>query len=180
MEIAAVHAIARLAQEETNDEVAMAYGVSNLSFGPECIIPKPFDPRLMLRIAPAVAQAAMRSGVATRPLADLDAYQAQLQQFVYHSGTFMKPLFAVAKKAHAAGGASRVVFAEGEDERVLRAVQVVVDEGIAPPDPDRPAGGDRAAPGALRPAHARRRRPGRRQSGIGPALPALLAEPITA
>jgi len=133
MEIAAVHAIAALAQEETNDEVASAYGVSNLSFGPECIIPKPFDPRLMLRIAPAVALAAMRSGVAARPLADVDAYKAQLQQFVYHSGTFMKPLFAIAKKAHAGGGASRVVFAEGEDERVLRAVQVVVDEGLARP-----------------------------------------------
>ncbi len=133
MEIAAVHAIARLAQEEANDEVATAYGVSNLSFGPECIIPKPFDPRLMLRIAPAVAQAAMRGGVATRPLADYEAYQAQLQQFVYHSGTFMKPLFAIAKKAHAAGAGSRVVFAEGEDERVLRAAQVVVDEGVARP-----------------------------------------------
>ncbi len=133
MEIAAVRAIAALAQEETNDEVAMAYGVSNLSFGPECIIPKPFDPRLMLRIAPAVALAAMECGVATRPLADTDAYRAQLQQFVYHSGTFMKPLFAIAKKAYAEGGASRVVFAEGEDERVLRAVQVVVDEGLAHP-----------------------------------------------
>ena len=87
----------------------------------------------MLRIAPAVALAAMRSGVAARPLADVDAYKAQLQQFVYHSGTFMKPLFAIAKKAHAGGGASRVVFAEGEDERVLRAVQVVVDEGLARP-----------------------------------------------
>jgi malate dehydrogenase (oxaloacetate-decarboxylating)(NADP+) len=133
MEIAAVHAVARLAQEETNDEVASAYGISNLSFGPDCIIPKPFDPRLMLRIAPAVALAAMKAGVATRPLADADAYQAQLQQFVYHSGTFMKPLFAIAKKSHAAGGASRVVFAEGEDERVLRAVQVVVDEALARP-----------------------------------------------
>jgi len=133
MEIAAVHAIAQLAQEETNDEVALAYGVSNLSFGPECIIPKPFDPRLMLRIAPAVAQAAMSSGVATRPRTDLAAYHAQLQQFVYHSGTFMKPIFAMAKKAHASGGASRVVFAEGEDERVLRAVQVVVDESLARP-----------------------------------------------
>ncbi|SPJ16503.1 putative fused malic enzyme oxidoreductase; putative phosphotransacetylase [Burkholderiales bacterium] len=133
MEIAAVHAIAQLAQEETSDEVATAYGVSNLSFGPDCIIPKPFDPRLMLRIAPAVAQAAMRSGVATRPLADYDAYHAQLQQFVYHSGTFMKPIFAIAKKAHASGGADRVVFAEGEDERVLRAVQVIVDESVARP-----------------------------------------------
>ena len=133
MEIAAVHAIARLAQEETNDEVATAYGGSNLSFGPECIIPKPFDPRLMLRIAPAVARAAIGGGVATRPIADFDAYHAQLQQFVYHSGTFMKPIFSMAKKALAAGGASRVVFAEGEDERVLRAAQVVVDESVARP-----------------------------------------------
>ncbi|HYA66079.1 MAG TPA: NADP-dependent malic enzyme [Burkholderiaceae bacterium] len=133
MEIAAVHAIAQLAQEEASDEVATAYGVSNLSFGPECIIPKPFDPRLMLRIAPAVAKAAVSSGVATRPITDYDAYHAQLQQFVYHSGTFMKPIFSMAKKAHAAGGASRVVFAEGEDERVLRAVQVVVDECVARP-----------------------------------------------
>jgi malate dehydrogenase (oxaloacetate-decarboxylating)(NADP+) len=132
MEIAAVRALAKLAREETNDEVALAYGVSNLSFGPECIIPKPFDPRLMLRIAPAVALAAMQSGVATRPLSDLDAYHTQLQQFVYHSGTFMKPLFSMAKKANAKR-ACRVVFAEGEDERVLRAVQVVVDEGIARP-----------------------------------------------
>jgi len=133
MEVAAVHAIAHLAQEEINDEVARAYGISNLSFGPECIIPKPFDPRLMLRIAPAVAKAAVQSGVATRPITDYDAYHAQLQQFVYHSGTFMKPIFAMAKKAHASGGASRVVFAEAEDERVLRAAQVVVDEAVARP-----------------------------------------------
>ena len=132
MEIAAVRALAQLAREETNDEVALAYGVSNLSFGPDCIIPKPFDPRLMLRIAPAVAQAAMDSGVATRPIADIDAYHTQLQQFVYHSGTFMKPLFAMAKKANAKRP-RRVVFAEGEDERVMRAVQVVIDEGIARP-----------------------------------------------
>ena len=134
MEIAAVHAIAGLAQEEPSDEVVTAYGDdADLRFGRECIIPKPFDPRLMLRVAPAVALAAMRGGVATRPLADLDAYRARLQQFVYHSGTFMKPIFAIAKQAHAGGAANRVVFAEGEDERVLRAVQVVVDEGIAQP-----------------------------------------------
>jgi malate dehydrogenase (oxaloacetate-decarboxylating)(NADP+) len=132
MEIAAVRALAQLAREETNDEVAQAYGVSNLSFGPECIIPKPFDPRLMLRVAPAVAEAAMASGVATRPMADLDAYRTQLQQFVYHSGTFMKPVFAMAKKANLQRPC-RVVFAEGEDERVLRAVQVIVDEEIARP-----------------------------------------------
>jgi malate dehydrogenase (oxaloacetate-decarboxylating)(NADP+) len=104
-----------------------------MSFGPEYLIPKPFDPRLMMRIAPAVAQAACESGVATRPIGDFAAYREQLQQFVYHSGTFMKPIFTIAKNAVAAGGRSRVVFAEGEDERVLRAVQVIVDEAIAHP-----------------------------------------------
>ncbi len=133
MEIAAVRAIAQLAQEEASDVVASAYGDSNPSFGPEYLIPRPFDPRLMLRIAPAVAEAAMASGVATRPLADLDAYREQLQQFVYHSGTFMKPIFATAKKANASGAPVRIVFAEGEEERVLRAAQVTVDEGIARP-----------------------------------------------
>jgi malate dehydrogenase (oxaloacetate-decarboxylating)(NADP+) len=133
MEIAAVQAIAALAQEEQSDVVASAYGVTNLAFGREYLIPKPFDPRLITRIAPAVAQAAMASGVATRPLADLEAYRGQLQQFVYHSGTFMKPIFTVAKNAVAAGGPARIVFAEGEDERVLRAVQVVVDERLARP-----------------------------------------------
>ena len=133
MEVAAVHAIAALAQEEQSDIVASAYGVSDLAFGPEYLIPRPFDPRLMIRIAPAVAQAAMDSGVATRPIADLDAYRTQLQQFVWHSGTFMKPIFATAKAAHRSGGRSRIVFAEGEDERVLRAVQVAIDEQIARP-----------------------------------------------
>ncbi len=133
MEVAAVHAIARLAQEEQSEVVASAYGVRDLGFGPDYLIPKPFDPRLMMRIAPAVAQAAMASGVATRPIADLGAYRDQLQQFVYHSGTFMKPIFTTAKKAVAEGGPGRVVFCEGEDERVLRAVQVVLDEGIARP-----------------------------------------------
>jgi malate dehydrogenase (oxaloacetate-decarboxylating)(NADP+) len=133
MEVAAVHAIAALAQEEQSDIVASAYGVSDLAFGPEYLIPRPFDPRLMIRIAPAVAQAAMDSGVATRPIADLDAYRTQLQQFVWHSGTFMKPIFASAKAAHRSGGRSRIVFAEGEDERVLRAVQVAIDEQIARP-----------------------------------------------
>jgi malate dehydrogenase (oxaloacetate-decarboxylating)(NADP+) len=133
MEVAAVHAIAALAQEEQSEIVASAYGISDLSFGPEYLIPKPFDPRLMIRIAPAVAEAAMKSGVATRPIADLAVYRSQLQQFVWHSGTFMKPIFDVARKAHAEGGRSRVVFAEGEDERVLRAVQVVIDEGLARP-----------------------------------------------
>jgi len=133
MEIAAVQAIASLAQEEQSDVVASAYGISNLSFGAEYLIPKPFDPRLITRIAPAVAQAAMASGVATRPITDLGAYRDQLQQFVYHSGTFMKPIFTIAKNAVSAGGPSRVVFAEGEEERVLRAVQVVVDERLAQP-----------------------------------------------
>jgi len=133
MEIAAVRAVASLAQEEQSDVVASAYGITNLSFGPEYLIPKPFDPRLITRIAPAVAQAAMESGVASRPIADLSAYRDQLQQFVYHSGTFMKPIFTIAKNAVASGGKSRIVFAEGEEERVLRAVQVVIDEGLAHP-----------------------------------------------
>jgi malate dehydrogenase (oxaloacetate-decarboxylating)(NADP+) len=133
MEVAAVQALAALAQEEQSDVVASAYGISNLAFGPEYLIPKPFDPRLITRIAPAVAKAAMMSGVASRPIADLDAYRDQLQQFVYHSGTFMKPIFTIAKNAVATGGRSRVVFAEGEEERVLRAVQVVIDEGLARP-----------------------------------------------
>lgn len=133
MEIAAVHAIAGLAEEEQNEVVAAAYGGYGLPFGPQYLIPKPFDPRLIVRIAPAVAKAAMESGVATRPLPDLDAYAEQLEQFVYHSGAFMKPLFAVAKKQVREGGKARIVFTEGEDERVLRAVQVIVDEKLARP-----------------------------------------------
>ena len=131
MEIAAVNAVADLAQVEQSDVVASAYGASNLSFGPEYLIPKPFDPRLIAIIAPAVAKAAMESGVATRPIKDFAAYKDQLQQFVYHSGTLMKPLFSVAKKVPMAK--KRIVFCEGEDERVLRAVQVVIDEKIANP-----------------------------------------------
>ncbi len=131
MEIATVHAIAELAQAEQSDVVATTYGVTNLSFGPEYLIPKPFDPRLMLKIAPAVAIAAEKDGVAVRPIQDMAAYMDRLQQFVYHSGTFMKPVFAIAKKAPAAK--KRIVFAEGEEERVLRAVQVVIDEGLAKP-----------------------------------------------
>ena len=133
MEKAAVYAIAELAEEEQNEVVAAAYGTYDISFGPDYLIPKPFDPRLIVRIAPAVAKAAMEDGVATRPLADLEAYEAQLQQFVYHSGAFMKPLFAAAKNIVREGGKARIVFTEGEDERVLRAVQVVVDEGLARP-----------------------------------------------
>src|SRR5438128_9023988 len=117
MEIAAVHAIADLAQAEQSDIVATAYGISNLSCGPEYLIPKPFDPRLMMKIAPAVAKAAAESGVALRPVKDLDAYREKLQTFVYASGTTMKPIFAAAKMA----AKRRVVFCEGEEERVLRA-----------------------------------------------------------
>ncbi|MYZ42881.1 NADP-dependent malic enzyme [Schauerella aestuarii] len=133
MEKAAVLAIAKLAQEEQNEIVAAAYGTYDISFGPEYLIPKPFDPRLIVRIAPAVAKAAMEEGVATRPIADLEAYVDQLQQFVYHSGAFMKPLFSNAKRLVREGGKARIVFTEGEDERVLRAVQVIVDEGLAKP-----------------------------------------------
>ncbi len=131
MEIAVVHAIAELAQAEQSAEVAATYGVANMSFGPEYIIPKPFDPRLMIKIAPAVAKAAEASGVASRPIQDMQAYTDKLQQFVYHSGTFMRPLFQIAKKA--AADKKRIVFAEGEEERVLRAVQIVVDEDLAKP-----------------------------------------------
>ncbi|MDP9108594.1 MAG: NADP-dependent malic enzyme, partial [Pseudomonadota bacterium] len=131
MEIASVHAIAELAQAEQSDIVATTYGISNLSFGPEYLIPKPFDPRLMMKIAPAVAKAAADSGVAARPIVDMDAYRDRLQQFVYHSGTFMKPLFQLAKSSPSAR--KRIVYAEGEEERVLRAVQVVVDEKLAKP-----------------------------------------------
>jgi malate dehydrogenase (oxaloacetate-decarboxylating)(NADP+) len=131
MEIAVVHAIAELAHAEQSDIVATTYGFTNLSFGPEYLIPMPFDPRLLTKIAPAVAKAAEDSGVATRPIKDLVAYEESLQQFVYRSGTFMKPLFQVAKKADM--DIKRIVYAEGEEERVLRAVQVVVDEKLARP-----------------------------------------------
>ena len=129
MEIAAVHAIADLAQAEQNDVVAAAYSGTSLSFGPEYVIPKPFDPRLMMKIAPAVARAAQASGVAARPVTDYAAYEERLQSFVYASGNTMKPIFAEAKRALR----KNVAFAEGEDRRVLRAVQVVVDEGLARP-----------------------------------------------
>jgi len=128
MELAAVRAIAELAQAEASDIVALAYGGEDLKFGPEYLIPRPFDPRLIAKIAPAVAQAAMESGVATRPIEDIAAYRSTLAQFVYHSGLIMKPLFAAAKESP-----KRIVYAEGEDERVLRAVQVIVDEGLAMP-----------------------------------------------
>ena len=132
MEIAAVHAIAELARQEQSDVVSAAYGgIQDLAFGPEYLIPKPFDPRLIVKIAPAVARAAMESGVATRPIADLEAYGRRLLQFVYHSGTLMQPIFAAARQVPA--GRSRIVYAEGEDERVLRAVQIAVDERLAAP-----------------------------------------------
>lgn len=133
MEKAAVMAICKLAREEQNDVVAAAYGLYDVAFGAGYFIPKPFDPRLIVRISPAVAQAAMDDGVATRPLKDMDSYAEQLQQFVYHSGAFMKPLFSLARGLVREGGKSRIVFAEGEDERVLRAVQIVVDEHLARP-----------------------------------------------
>ncbi len=129
MEIAAVHAIVDLAQAEQSEVVAAAYAGEPLAFGPEYLIPKPFDPRLMMKIAPAVAQAAADSGVAMRPIADMDAYRDHLQTFVYASGTTMKPIFAAAKSA----SAKRVAYSEGEEERVLRAAQIVVDEHIARP-----------------------------------------------
>ena len=129
MEIAAVHAIVELAQAEQSEVVAAAYAGEPLAFGPEYLIPKPFDPRLMMKIAPAVAQAAFDSGVALRPIADMDAYRDHLQTFVYASGTTMKPIFATAKAA----SAKRVAYSEGEEERVLRAAQIVVDEHIARP-----------------------------------------------
>jgi malate dehydrogenase (oxaloacetate-decarboxylating)(NADP+) len=129
MELAAIKAIASLAEAEQSDIVAIAYGEQNLTFGPDYLIPRPFDPRLIVKIAPAVAKAAMDSGVATRPIKDFDAYRDSLQQFVYHSGMIMKPLFAASKETQR----RRIVYAEGEDERVLRAVQVVVDEKLAFP-----------------------------------------------
>jgi len=129
MKLAAVKAIAELATAEQSEVVTSAYGQQDLKFGADYLIPKPFDPRLITAIAPAVAKAAVESGVAERPMTDFDAYRTSLEQFVYHSGLIMKPLFSSAKT----GPTRRIVFAEGEDERVLRAVQVVVDEGLAKP-----------------------------------------------
>jgi len=128
MKIAAVRAIAELAHAEQSEVVAAAYGKEELAFGPEYLIPKPFDPRLIVKVAPAVAQAAMESGVATRPIADMAVYRQQLNEFVYHTGLLMRPVFAAAKKTP-----GRIVFCEGEDDRMLRAVQTVVDEGLARP-----------------------------------------------
>jgi malate dehydrogenase (oxaloacetate-decarboxylating)(NADP+) len=128
MKLATVRALADLTHAEIPDEVAHAYGAEGLTFGPEYLIPKPFDPRLIERLCPAVAKAAMDSGVATRPIADIDAYRKRLRRFVYQSGRSMEPVFEVARRAP-----KRVAYAEGEDERVLRAAQVVIDEGLAKP-----------------------------------------------
>ena len=128
MKLAAVNAIADLAMAEQSDIVAMAYQHESISFGREYLIPKPFDPRLIVKIAPAVARAAMDSGVATSPIDDFDAYRQRLNEFVNKSGYIMRPIFAAARAAP-----QRIVYAEGEDERVLRAVQVVVDEKLARP-----------------------------------------------
>ncbi|OJU10995.1 MAG: NADP-dependent malic enzyme [Alphaproteobacteria bacterium 64-11] len=128
MKVAAVEAIAALARAEASDVVALAYGGAAMGFGPDYIIPKPFDPRLILSIAPAVARAAMESGVARRPITDFDAYETELEKFVYRSGQLMRPVFEVARQSP-----RRIAYAEGEDERVLRAVQTVLDEGLAHP-----------------------------------------------
>ena len=128
MEIAAVNAIAALAQAEQSDIVAAAYGEQDLKFGPDYLIPRPFDPRLISIVAPAVAKAAMESGVATRPITDFDAYVQRMTEVVYHSGLIMRPVMDAAKKSP-----KRVVYAEGEQEVVLRAVQVAVDEGMVQP-----------------------------------------------
>jgi malate dehydrogenase (oxaloacetate-decarboxylating)(NADP+) len=128
MKVAAVRAIAGLALAEPSDVVAMAYGDQQTSFGPDYLIPKPFDPRLILEIAPAVAKAAMDSGVATRPITDFAAYRDRLNEFVFRSGLVMRPVFVRAKQ-----DPKRIAYAEGEEERVLRAAQVVVDDGLARP-----------------------------------------------
>src|SRR5215203_6137649 len=129
MKLAAVRAIAELAQAEQSDVVTAAYGIQDISFGPDYLIPRPFDPRLITKVAPAVAQAAMESGVATRPYSDIETYRRSLQGFVYTSGTVMQPVFAAAAES----GSKRIAYAEGEDDRVLRAAQVVVDERLATP-----------------------------------------------
>jgi len=128
MKLACVSAIAELAEAEPNDAVAAAYAGEDLSFGPDYIIPKPFDPRLMAAIAPAVAKAAAESGVAARPITDMAAYRERLAEMIYHTGFFMKPVFAQAK-----ANPRRVAYAEADDARVLRAVQTVVDSALAQP-----------------------------------------------
>ncbi|MDQ5959000.1 MAG: hypothetical protein QG592_78, partial [Pseudomonadota bacterium] len=129
MKLACVHAIAAMAQEEVTDEVAMAYPGQELSFGPEYLIPKPFDPRLITTIAPAVAKAAAESGVATRPITDMAAYKEKLKEFIYHTGVGMRAVFTAAKQ----GKPRRIIYTEGEDERVLRAAQIILEERLAKP-----------------------------------------------
>jgi malate dehydrogenase (oxaloacetate-decarboxylating)(NADP+) len=128
MELAAVEALAELARIEVSEVVATAYGGQAPTFGPDYILPKPFDPRLILHVAPAVAAAAMQSGVATRPIEDFAAYRRELERFAFRSGQLMRPVFEAAKAAPA-----RIVYAEGEDERVLRAVQTLLDDAMAQP-----------------------------------------------
>jgi malate dehydrogenase (oxaloacetate-decarboxylating)(NADP+) len=128
MKFAAVHAIAALARAEQSDIVASAYGHQEIRFGPDLLIPRPFDPRLISVVAPAVAEAAMKSGVATRPIKDMPAYRRSMERFVYKSGNIMKPVFEAAAQT-----SQRVIFAEGEEPRVLRAVQIAVDERLARP-----------------------------------------------
>ena len=163
MKIAAVHAIARLAHEPPSDVVAKAYGGHSRLYGKDNLIPSPFDPRLILRIAPAVAKAAMESGVARKPIADFEAYQDRLARFVFRSGFIMKPLIESAKKDR-----KRVIYSDGEDERVLSAIQTIREEGIADLHRHRPPGRDQEAAGAVRPDdpgrhrfrdHRSRRRP---------------------
>src|SRR5690606_37719800 len=127
MKMAAVRAIAALAREEPSEVAARAYSGETPIFGPDFLIPSPFDPRLILRIAPAVARAACETGVATRPIEDWEAYTDRLTRFVFRSGLIMKPIFSAARTARK----DRVIYADGEDERVLRAAQVVLEEGIA-------------------------------------------------
>ena len=160
MKLACVRALAELARAEQSDVVAAAYGRREIRFGPEYLIPLPFDPRLITTVAPAVAEAAMRSGVATRPLSDLAAYRRELHGFVYTSGTVMQPVFAAAAEAPT----RRIAYAEGEDDRVLRAAQVVVDERLAQPGPGGPRRGDRRAVSSelglrIQPGARRRGRP---------------------
>src|SRR3978361_514442 len=128
MKTAWVQCIAKLARVEASEVVAAAYGGTAPVFGPDYIIPRPFDPRLILEIAPAVARAAMASGVADRPIKDFDAYKRELERFVFRSGSLMRPVFEAAAR-----NPKRIVFAEGEDERILRAAQTLVDDGTARP-----------------------------------------------
>ncbi len=152
MKVACVHAIAELARREMSDIAAKAYGDQQLEFGPDYLIPQPFDPRLLVSLAPAVAQAAMDSGVATRPITDMPAYSERLNQFVFRTGLLMKPVF-----ERAQGRLRRIVYAEGEEDTILRAVQHLVDESLAKPILiGRPAVIERAHP-APGPAHPRRR-----------------------